>query len=950
LVERHPQPLEREPELEELAGAITRTASGAGGVILIEGSAGIGKTLLLAATREQGRGRGMQVLAARGAELEREFSFGIVRQLFEPLIAGATEQQRAELLAGPASLCRPVFEPVPGPAPADSLFASLHGLYWLAVNASDEAPLLLAVDDLHWSDQPSARFLEYLALRIEGLPILLVTAFRPAEPGTEQLPLRSLSPGPVVARLPLRPLSEEGSSELVRRGLSDQADTAFCRACHSATGGNPLLLCELVDELGREAVPPSEQHARAIAELGPKAVSRTVQVRLGRASPNVSRFAAAAAVLGDGASPLLAARLAELGPDEAYEAAAALDQLDILHPEPRIEFVHPLVRAAIYEELGAGQRRRTHTRAAKLLADEGASPERIAAHLMQLPPGGETATVVTLREAARRALAGGGAEVAVSYLRRAAAEPPSPGERGDVLFELGSAEALFEGASAIEHLEQGVSLTQDRELRARRTEQMVRTMLFTVPPERALEVASRAREELDSAESELRRRLEATLLFAANMDGSLNELADSLDGAMREAAAGDDFASKALLGNAVYREALACEPASRVVPRARRAHEGGLLIAEDNAGSACMHAILVLALADTEDALPLCRAVLEEAQRNGSVFAYIGGMVFACLAHRLRGELREAVADGETGFEAHRAYGLKGMGEPWSPSYLAAAQMERGELDEAARILNHVAGPDDPIPDTHLWDWFLDSRSRLYVERGDLRRGLAETLECGRRFERAGGRNPAFIPWRSRAALCLTGLGEEPERARTLADEELELARAWGAPRALGAALRARGVVVGGEEGLASLLEAVAVLDPSPARLELARALTDLGATLRRGGRRKDARDPLRRGMDLAHRCGAAPLAERARTELRATGARPRSSMLTGVESLTPSERRVAEMAASGLSNRELAQRLFVTQKTIEAHMRSIFRKLGIAARAELPDALRDAGRAPARG
>jgi DNA-binding CsgD family transcriptional regulator len=200
-------------------------------------------------------------------------------------------------------------------------------------------------------------------------------------------------------------------------------------------------------------------------------------------------------------------------------------------------------------------------------------------------------------------------------------------------------------------------------------------------------------------------------------------------------------------------------------------------------------------------------------------------------------------------------------------------------------------------------------------------------------------RNPAFLAWRSQAALALLRLGEQDE-ARRLAGEELELSRIWGAPRALGAALRAAGLVEGGERGLALLQEAVGVLTDSPAKLEHAKARTELGAALRRANHRSEAREQLRRAVELATICGATPLAERAETELRATGARPRRIALSGIEALTPSERRVAQRAVEGATNREIAQTLFVTPKTVEVHLSSVYRKLGISSRSQLPAAL----------
>jgi DNA-binding CsgD family transcriptional regulator len=264
--------------------------------------------------------------------------------------------------------------------------------------------------------------------------------------------------------------------------------------------------------------------------------------------------------------------------------------------------------------------------------------------------------------------------------------------------------------------------------------------------------------------------------------------------------------------------------------------------------------------------------------------------------------------------------------------------MEQGKLDEAASALARSGWEESPSESAHL-HFLLDSRARLRLLRGDLEGGIEEMRETSRRLRAVGGRNPAFVQSRSQAALALLELGDEQE-ARRLASEELALARIWGAPRALGAALRVAGLVEGGQDGLARLREAVEVLSDSPAKLEHAKARTELGAALRRANRRAQAREQLRQAVELATVCGAVPLAERAETELLATGARPRRVALTGIDSLTHSERRVAEMAAEGPTNREIAQALFVTQRTVEVHLTSIYRKLGISSRAQLPAAL----------
>lgn len=926
--------LERDLELAELGAAVTRARAGSGGTVLLEGPAGIGKSELLAAARGLAAKAGMLVLSARGAELEHEFAHGVTRQLFEPLLFRASPEDRRRLLAGAAGLCQPVFEPEALIAPPPDAFATLHGLYWLAVNAGDSSPLLLAVDDLHWSDRPSVQFLEYLAGRLDGLPVLVVAALRPAEAGAETLGFSSLVPD----RVQPGPLSEHGSAQLVRRELSGEADPAFCRSCHAASGGNPLLLTELLRTLAREGIPPTERSSRAILELGSKAVSRTVQARLGKLAPEVVRFAKAAAVLGDDAAFRDAAALAELAAETAYEAIAALYQLDILRREPRIEFVHPLVRAAIYDDLAPGERQRAHAGAARTLIDAGGSPEHVAAHLLLLAPGTAPGVVEVLRTAAKRALAQGGAGVAASYLRRALEEDVPDPERADVLFELGSAEVLTDGAAAVDHLSKALELASDPSRRAVIAGTLAHALLYADRLHEAVATAKGAIDEIDDRDPPLRRRLEVIVHQATSLEPPLRAVAEEISARVRASADGGDIGAKALLANVAFLDARSFSSAAQAVARATRALEGGLLLAEDNGGAAFIGAGIVLAMADSDSALPTFSAGIEAASTQGNIFAFAASKIFRCQAHLMRGDLAAAIADGAEALDATLAAGIQ-IGPRQAAAYFADALMEHGDIDGAERALARATTQAE-VPDSWTWHAFCDTRSRLRLLRGDLRGGLAETVECGRRVEALGVHNPAWIAWRSRAALCLTQLGEDPGRARRLADDELRLARRWGAPRALGAALRARGLVLGGEDGVNSLRQAVDVLDASPARLELARALTDLGATLRRAGQRATAREPLTRGMELAHRCGAVPLAERARAELRATGARPRSFHRTGADSLTPSERRVAGMAAQGLTTREIAQQLFVTPKTIEVHLTNSFRKLGISSRQQLRSAL----------
>jgi DNA-binding NarL/FixJ family response regulator len=235
--------------------------------------------------------------------------------------------------------------------------------------------------------------------------------------------------------------------------------------------------------------------------------------------------------------------------------------------------------------------------------------------------------------------------------------------------------------------------------------------------------------------------------------------------------------------------------------------------------------------------------------------------------------------------------------------------------------------------------YFLVARGWVRLARREFEAARDDFERLGRCMEAFAIRNPAVIAWRSHLALALLGL-ERRDEAVELAREELELARSWGAPRSIGVALRVQGLAEGGKAGIETLRESLAVLETSSAKLERARAMVELGAALRRDNKRSEARELLRQGLELAVRTGSQPLIDQAQAELSATGARPRKLLLSGVDSLTASERRVADFAAEGLTNKDIAQTLFVTTKTVEVHLSNVYRKLGIGSRAELPEAL----------
>jgi DNA-binding CsgD family transcriptional regulator len=303
--------------------------------------------------------------------------------------------------------------------------------------------------------------------------------------------------------------------------------------------------------------------------------------------------------------------------------------------------------------------------------------------------------------------------------------------------------------------------------------------------------------------------------------------------------------------------------------------------------------------------------------------------------HLRGGAVAKAEADARAALELLRAHALP-LGKRIALALLVEALIENDQLDAAAQALED-GGLNHEIPPGPTHDPLLEARGMLRVAQGNLSAGLDDLLELGRR-ELSGGSNPLGARWRSSASLVLATLGDR-ERARHMVAEELERARRWGAASAIGMALRAVALVADDTPSVERLREAANVLQRSPARLEHARVLIDIGAALRRNNRRAEARRTLQEGLALALSCCAGRLVERARTELRAAGGRS-SDAAGGAGRLTASERRVAELAAQGQSNPRIARALFVTRKTVETHLGHCYAKLAISGRAELSRAL----------
>jgi DNA-binding CsgD family transcriptional regulator len=920
---------ERERELAAVEDVLGRTGRGGSGLVLVEGPAGIGKSRLVEELAARAEPAGVRVLVARAAHLEREFAFGVVRQLFEPVLADSGERER--LLAGAAASAGPVFDGFPSPEAGrgDASFAALHGLYWLAVNLAEDAPLLLAVDDVHWCDRPSLRYLGFVARRLSGSGIVLALSLRTGDPGTDPVLVGELATSPEAVRITPRPLGAAGVAGLIADRLHSEPDDAFTEACADATGGNPLLLGQLLTSLADEDVRPVAGEVAAVHRIGPRAISRTVLVRLHRLGDHAVAVAQALAVLG-GAEQRVVAALAGVSEEEAAAAATALARAEIWRSQPPAAFVHPLVRDAVYHDIPFAERVLRHARAATLLAERSAPAEQIATHLLAAPRRVDPWVVDVLTDAAAAARAKGAADTAVSLLTRALEEPPPPDRRAELLLELGLAETLTSGPAAADHLREAWESLHDPRRRAYAAAILARTLFFTAPARDAAAVARRAVAEIPPELVDERQALQATELAAARYGMGGEPSAEDLAAVRIE---GDGPGAKMLAAMVSFDLASTGSDAERCAALAREALAGDVLINADP-GLFPVPALMVLTVVDADEAVAGWEKLRALAHRRGSLLGILSVNLWSGITLLWRGELRDAQERLEAAHERFADWGRTRSRETYGTAFLAAARLRRGDLEGARAVL---AGGQEHDDGSDGFAELVRSRAELLLAEGH----LAEAVEQTRRLEAQDARIPLFpgwMPWRSLRALALARLGQTAD-AVAVAAEEVAVARRFGAPGVVGRSLRVLGMVESGN-GIAHLEEAVGLLERSSARAELAAALAALGTALRLARRPSEAREPLRRALDLADRCGADGLVRQVRAELYATGSRPRTTELSGPHSLTASERRVAELAADGRSNKEIAQTLFITLKTVEMHLSSSYRKLGIRSRRELGPAL----------
>lgn len=922
--------LERKAELSEIRALLRH-----GGAMVVEGGAGLGKTALLDAACTLANQQRRLVFRARGSDLEGDFALGVVRQLFERYCADASEDERGVLFAGHAHAARAVL--VPGASSRveqGATFALLHGLYWLTINiAAAHHRILIAIDDAHWADDPSLRWLAYLVPRLQGRDISLIVALRPDERRSQMRELANFRGTANSVRLAL--LSEQAVAAIARRTLAKSIDDGVCTAIHRATGGNPFYVFELLRALGQPDRPLGAGAVDdAIDSGGLEAIARRLAARLRGLNPSSLRLAQAIAILGDDCQLRHAAAISRMEIGEASHLAAELIRLDVLGHDRPPRFLHPIVRHAAVQTLSSAEQADGHRAAARILHAEHASSGRVAAHLMRLPASGDPWTVERLREAARAALESGAPTAAAEVLEHAMAEPPPPGERVEVLREAAWAQQQAGRATACRLLEEALAVSEGPALRAEIASQLAKAHAALFHWREAVNVLEHALVTLRDVPAATKAALQCQLVVAGLRDAAVARRAMQV---MQQLSRGRLTGASA--------QAMRVAQGKIAIMTGRPVHEAASLLetALASLGSESdewdMQAELWWCLIAAErfgTADAALRSAIERVDRSGSSRGLVAVYTnWGLLKFRL-GALPEADTSARIALRVVQD-GDFTPGLPFVATVLADVAVASGEMDEAQAFLDLL--PRGKLPAGVGTVLIPAARGRLRLAQGRPEEALAEFEACMAlwRADTWGldMRDAGYVHARSGAAQALLALGDA-RRARELAEAELADVRRFGGRRALGAALRVVGLARGGDAGLEALAESVRVLADSPTALEYAASLVEWGGALRRAGQPTEARRILAQGLDAAARCAARPLAARAREELRIAGGRPRRDWSVGVESLTPSELRIANLARDGRSNRQIAQELYLAIKTVEGHLARAYGKLGITGRPDL--------------
>ncbi|WP_036725279.1 helix-turn-helix transcriptional regulator [Patulibacter minatonensis] len=910
-----PPLLDREGETAVLRRAVLGAIAGRGSLVVVEGPAGIGKSRLLREAErlllEHAGTTSVRVLRGAGDELYRSRALGTVRGLRD----GAGAPVRVAIASGDATDV-----PDGGAAAVQAVLGDLRA----AVSAAGAT--LLVLDDVHWADAGSLRVVDELAADLDRLPLAIVVATRPAEPGAHAALLDRLRGRTGAAVVRPGPLGAAAVARLAGE-LDGGRSTEDVRRLVRRSGGNPFHVRELL-----------RSGADDDGDV-PDAVRRSVRADLHRLGPAATALARAVAVLGAGTPLRTAAALADLDGEPAERAADDLARVGILRPGDPLAFEHALIADAVRGELESFARARMHRRAATLLHEHGAPDDVVAAHLLETRAEGDAWVATTLLRAARATNAAGDPGAAGRLLERAVREPPPAALRGDVAGALAEVDALAGRPEAPDRLRQALEVIDDPRRRAELRYALSRAFHLAQRFDDAADASRAALDGLDPEDPLYDRVLAGWMtdaMFVPHLRPTSDPRAQAVTAGIRAGA----VAAGPLVSHAVNMAALDGARGAVVHDLARRATSRDPLVDASAHGFPITHVATGLVHADLlDEEVTILGAAVDVARRRSNVLAEmtaIGGRAFG---RHLRGDVGAALAD------ASRAFAISRVTDtPYSAWWLLVVvecHLDAGAVDEAGAALRDADAVTIPA---YAALRVREAEAAVALDAGDPERALRIAGEGEEQRGRFGGvrLDLGTRDGRWTMARALAAVGRHEEAAR-IADAEV--ARTADAPvaRHRADALILQGAVRGAD-GVAPLEEAARLLRTSPARLVLLRAITTLGLARREAGDAAGAREALLEALELAERLGLAARADEVRSALRTVGARPRRAARRGPEALTAAELDVARLAALGLGNPEIAARRHVSRKTVETHLGRVYRKLGIATRDALRNALDDQG------
>ncbi|HET6165952.1 MAG TPA: AAA family ATPase [Marmoricola sp.] len=921
--------LEREAELEALRAVVDASAGGSGAAALVLGEAGIGKSSLLASMSTFAADSGLEVLRARGIPVESEYAFGGLRQLLTAALRRLDADALRTLGESPAAVIQQTLGISVGDAPEDQ-FAVHHALFWTLDLLARRKAIVLVVDDAQWLDAPTLSALVFVARRVADLPVALAFGWRTGEPGPADL-FAELDDLPDVVRVAPRPLTRAATGSLLEEAQPD-ASSELLDACLTATGGNPFLLGELLDALPEDVDPAS------VAGLSPTEVIRGVTGQLRRLAPGVTDVARAVAVLDGDADLGVVAAVAGVGVNDALEAVDTLIEARLLTGDARKPtFRHPLLRAAVYRAMSLGERSVAHRAAAGSLAGDPRTSDRGAAHLLEVVPSEDPWVVEQLVAAARRAVSSGAPTTAIRLVRRALAEQPSV-TAPELWWELGHAQLLAGDNDAVQSLRKALDGAPTAGVRVRAATDLCQVLSATDRLDDAMETLRAESGRLDESDPGLAYQLRSLAVIGLDDAQTAPRTIETVRALVAPGVSDDLFGRRLLLTDAYARALVSDGPCAEVVRLAAPALQPGWWREHPGSAMTPLYAGLATLVwtGQLERATTDATEVVRDAEQAGDLIRLGGACYWSSTTAYLRGDLAEAEDLARRALEHSRPSPFL---HRMSVAAVLRALVARGKESECDVVLADE-GLTGPLPNSIGGACLAYARSEAHVANGRAEEALQDTMLLGAFTSARGGSVPGWgRP--SQEVLRRTG---RLDLAVQVAEQALEQARSWGEPGTLGVALCNAGRLGSDDAGLDRLAEGVALLEASPLLLERALGLAAYGAALRRTGKTSRARTALEQAVDLAHRCGAARVRDEALEELRMTGARPRRLAVTGVEALTAAEYRVARRAADGLTNTELCQALFLSRSTVEKHLTSAYRKLGVSSRDQLRDALTATG------